>query len=191
MLSKAGLEHLAVHLNNASQVVMRADFNVPIKDGKVQDPNRIKATIPTIEALLKHNPKSLVLLSHLGRPEGKRDSKFTLRPVVDHLSQYLNRKITFLDDCVGDSIVNQINSSSNEIFLCENVRYHAEEEGKYKNSEGKKVTVDSEKIKAFRNQLSQLGSVYVNDAFGTAHRAHSSVVGIQHKYRVAGLLMQK
>ena len=100
-------------------------------------------------------------------------------------------QITFLDDCVGDSIVNQINSSSNEIFLCENVRYHAEEEGKYKNSEGKKVTVDSEKIKAFRNQLSQLGSVYVNDAFGTAHRAHSSVVGIQHKYRVAGLLMQK
>lgn len=113
MLRKAGLEHLAKHLNGSSQVVMRADFNVPIKDGKVADPNRIKATIPTIEALLKHNPKSLVLLSHLGRPGGKRDPKHSLKPIVDHLSQYLNRKITFLDDCVGESIINQVNASQN------------------------------------------------------------------------------
>lgn len=81
--------------------------------------------------------------------------------------------------------------AKNEIFLCENVRFHAEEEGQVKDLHGKKQKVDSEKIKTFQSHLSQLGDVFVNDAFGTAHRAHSSVVGINHKFRVAGLLMQK
>lgn len=82
MLSKAGLQHLAKHLNSSSQVVMRADFNVPIEGGKITDANRIKSTIPTIQELLKHNPKSLVLLSHLGRPNGKKNEKYSLKPIV-------------------------------------------------------------------------------------------------------------
>jgi phosphoglycerate kinase len=115
----------------------------------------------------------------------------TLKPVAEHLSSLLNRKVTFLEDCVGDSVLNQVNKANNEIFLCENVRFHAEEEGKYKDDQGNKVKCSKEAVTAFRNQLTKLGNVYVNDAFGTAHRAHSSVVGIAHKYRVAGLLMQK
>jgi phosphoglycerate kinase len=115
----------------------------------------------------------------------------TLRPVAEHLSSLLNRKVTFLEDCVGDSIVNQVNKANNEIFLCENVRFHPEEEGKYKDDQGNKVKCSKDVVAAFRNNLTKLGNVYVNDAFGTAHRAHSSVVGIAHKYRVAGLLMQK
>lgn len=103
----------------------------------------------------------------------------------------MNKKVTFLDDCVGESVISQVNKANNEIFLCENVRFHVEEEGSSKDSSGKKTKADPEKVKAFRNQLSKLGNCYVNDAFGTAHRAHSSVVGINHKYRVAGLLMQK
>lgn len=146
--------------------------------------------MPTIQELLKYNPKSLVLLSHLGRPNGERNQKYTLQPIVPELEKLLNKKITFLEDCVGDEVLNRVKSANNEIFLCENVRYHVEEEGSQK-KDGKKIKADPEKIKAFRNQLSQLGDFYVNDAFGTAHRAHSSVVGINHKIRVAGLLVEK
>ena len=110
---------------------------------------------------------------------------------MEQLSQYLNRKVTFLDDCVGEDVISKVQNARNEVFLCENVRFHPEEEGSQKNAEGKKIKADPEKIKAFRSQLSQLGSVYVNDAFGTAHRAHSSVVGINHQFRVAGNLMKK
>lgn len=108
MLKKAGIQHLAKHLNNSSQIVMRADFNVPIRDGKVKDTNRIKGiygyslgTIPSIRELLLHNPKSLVLLSHLGRPEARKSEKFSLKPIVSILEEYLNRKVVFLEDCVG------------------------------------------------------------------------------------------
>lgn len=80
---------------------MRADFNVPLKDGKITDSTRITETIPTINEILKHNPKSLVMLSHLGRPDGKKNAKMSLKPVADQLSSVLNRKVTFLDDCVG------------------------------------------------------------------------------------------
>lgn len=84
-------------------------------------------TIPTITELLKHNPKSLVLLSHLGRPNGEKVAKHSLKPIVGHLETFLNRKVTFLDDCVGESITNTINNSNGEVFLCENVRFHPEE----------------------------------------------------------------
>ena len=99
--------------------------------------------------------------------------------------------MTFLEDCVGEGIINQVNNSRGEVFLCENVRFHPEEEGSIKDKEGKKIKSKPEAIESFRNELSRLGNVYVNDAFGSAHRAHSSVVGIKHKFRVAGLLMQK
>ena len=87
----------------------------------------IEATIPTIEALLQHTPKSLVLLSHLGRPNGKRNNKHSLRPVLDHLTSYLNRPVTFLEDCVGNNVIERVKSAKNEVFLCENVRFHMEE----------------------------------------------------------------
>ena len=136
----------------------------------------------------------MVLLSHLGRPNGERNLKFSLRPVVEHLSSYLNQPVTFLDDCVGRPILDSVSSASSastQIFLCENVRFHVEEEGSYKTPEKKKIKADPEKVKQFRQQLSQLGDLFVNDAFGTAHRAHSSVVGVDHKYKVAGMLMEK
>ena len=94
-------------------------------ESKVYNPSYL-ATLPTIEEILKHNPKSLVLLSHLGRPNGQRSDKFTLKPVMEQLSQYLNRKVTFLDDCVGEDVISRVQSARNEVFLCENVRFHME-----------------------------------------------------------------
>lgn len=99
--------------------------------------------------------------------------------------------MTFLDDCVGEGIIDQVNKSQNQIFLCENVRFHPEEEGSIKDKDGKKIKSKPEAIENFRKELSRLGNVFVNDAFGSAHRAHSSVVGIKHKFKVAGLLMEK
>lgn len=153
-------------------------------------PKIYAGTIPTITELLKHNPKSLVLLSHLGRPNGEKVAKHSLKPIVGHLETFLNRKVTFLDDCVGESITNAVNNANGEVFLCENVRFHPEEEGSIK-KEGKKIKSKPEDIEKFRVGLSALGNVYVNDAFGSAHRAHSSVVGVKHKFRVAGLLMER
>lgn len=145
----------------------------------------IAATLPTIQKVLSHNPKSLVILSHLGRPDGKKDLKYTMRPVADYLAQSLGRKVTFLEDCVGDTIVSQVNNSQGEIFLCENVRFYPEEEASLKKSTPEMI----EKVKLFRHELSKLGNIYINDAFGAAHRNHSSVAGITHKIRAAGLLM--
>jgi phosphoglycerate kinase len=133
----------------------------------------------------------LVLLSHLGRPNGQKNTKYSLKPVLEPLQALLGRPVTFLDDCVGDSVLSQVNKSEGEVFLCENVRFHPEEEGSVKDKDGKKIKCKPDEIKAFREQLSKLGDVYVNDAFGSAHRAHSSVVGIATKYRVAGLLIEK
>lgn len=132
-----------------------------------------------------------MLLSHLGRPNGERNPKHTLQPVLEPLQTLLGRPVTFLNDCVGPEVESAINNSDGGIFLCENVRYHAEEEGSVKDANGNKIKCKADKIQSFREQLTKLGDVFVNDAFGTAHRAHSSVVGINHKYKVAGLLMEK
>ena len=125
MQRKVNLKLLSKYLNDSSQVVVRADFNVPIKDGKILDLNRVKSnpllylgTIPTLQYLASHNPKSIVLLSHLGRPNGQANQKFSLRPVVAPLEQMLGRPVNFIDDCVGEGVVNQINNSEGEIFLC-------------------------------------------------------------------------
>lgn len=96
-----------------------------------------------------------------------------------------------MESCVGESTLNAVRNSQNEIFLCENVRFHAEETGTQKKADGSKFKVPEHRVQEFRNQLSQLGNCFVNDAFGTAHRSHSSIVGISHKLRVAGLLMEK
>jgi len=174
------------------QVLMRVDFNVPFEGPQISNNQRITAAIPTITHILSQNPKSLVLMSHLGRPDGKVVSKYSLRPVGIELSKLLGRPVKFLDDCVGESVEKQCQAAKDgEIILLENLRFHVEEEGSVKDESGKKIKASEEAVKAFRESLSKLGNVYVNDAFGTAHRAHSSMVGVNLPVRAAGFLMKK
>ncbi len=159
------------------KVIVRVDYNVPIKDSKVADNTRIKSSLETINYLLKNNTK-IILMSHLGRPKGEKKDEFSLKPVAIELSNLLNRKVDMLDDCIGDKIQNHVNNMKyGDICLLENLRFHKEE----KNN-------DSE----FAKKLANLADIYVNDAFGTAHRAHASTHGIT-KYipAVAGFLMEK
>lgn len=109
---------------------MRADFNVPVKDGRITDLTRIQATLPSIQAILENGAKSLVLMSHLGRPDGRRDAKSSLRPVAESLQTLLGRDVTFLEDCVGPEVEAACaDPAPGTVFLLENLRFHAEEEG--------------------------------------------------------------
>ena len=119
---------------------MRVDFNVPLKDGKVKDATRIKATLPSIKAVLRADPKCLILMSHLGRPDGQRSDKNSMAPVLPVLEQALNHNITFLNDCVGDCVEKTVlGAHSGQLIVLENLRFHAEEEGAGLDAEGKKV----------------------------------------------------
>lgn len=129
---------------------MRVDFNVPLKDGIVADPTRIQATVPSIEFLLEHGASQVVLMSHLGRPKGQRDSKFSLKPVVPALQDMINKHVWFVDNCVGKPVEESINDSeSGSVLLLENVRFHLEEEGKGVIG-GEKVTADPKNVLKFR-----------------------------------------
>jgi phosphoglycerate kinase len=173
------------------RVIMRVDFNVPVKDGKVENDKRLRASLPSIEYVLAKGG-SLVLMSHLGRPDGKRVEKHSLRPVAARLAELLGKPVKFLDDCVGPEVERACAAlKPGEVVLLENLRFHIEEEGKIKNEDGTSVKADPEAVKAFRASLTKLGHVYVNDAFGTAHRAHSSMTGINLPQRAAGYLMKK
>jgi phosphoglycerate kinase len=173
------------------RVIMRVDFNVPIKDGQVDNDKRLRASLPSIEYVLTHGA-SLVLMSHLGRPDGKRIEKYSLRPVAQRLSELLGRPVRFLDDCVGPDVESTCAAlKPGDIVLLENVRFHIEEEGKVKLEDGASLKADPEAVKAFRASLTRLGDVYVNDAFGTAHRAHSSMVGVALSERASGYLMKR
>jgi phosphoglycerate kinase len=131
-------------------------------------------------------------MSHLGRPDGHVVDKYSLAPVAKELESLISKPVTFLKNCVGDETEQYVaKAKDGEVILLENLRFHAEEEGSSKDSEGKKTKADPEAVKKFRASLTKLGDVYVNDAFGTAHRAHSSMVGVDLPEKAAGLLMTK
>ncbi|KAK5578562.1 hypothetical protein RB653_008234 [Dictyostelium firmibasis] len=175
------------------RVLIRVDYNVPLdKQNNITNTQRIDASLPTLEYCLKNGAKSIVLMSHLGRPDGLVKPEFSLKPVVKVLEEQLKKPIKFLSDCVGEEVEKECaNPEDGTIILLENLRFHIEEEGSGVDAEGKKVKANPEKVKEFRKSLTKLGDVYVNDAFGTAHRAHSSMVGVELPQKAAGFLMKK
>jgi len=188
-LKKLSLNKLGV---KGKRILMRVDFNVPLKDGEITSSQRIVAALPSINFCLENGAKSVVLMSHLGRPNGMKNSEFSLAPVAASLKNLMGRDITFLNDCVGPEVESACSDPDfGSVILLENLRFHCAEEGKGVDADGKKVTADKAAVDAFRASLSKLGDVYVNDAFGTAHRAHSSMVGIALPSRAAGNLMNK
>ncbi|KAG1760077.1 phosphoglycerate kinase [Suillus occidentalis] len=174
------------------RVLIRVDFNVPMQDGKITNPARIVAALPTIKYALNNDTKTVVLMSHLGRPDGKVVEKYSLKPVAGELEKHLGKPVIFLSDCVGPEVENAVNAAEpGSVILLENLRFHIEEEGSVKNKDGTKTKADPANIAEFRESLTRLGDVYVNDAFGTAHRAHSSMVGVKLPQRAAGFLVKK
>jgi phosphoglycerate kinase len=169
------------------RVVMRVDFNVPIENGKITDDTRIQKALPTIKYILD-NGASLVLLSHLGRPKGESKPEFSLKPTAARLEELLGKDVKMASDCIGEKVIEDANNlKPGELMICENTRFHKEEDLKCETDE------DKEKQEAFAKELAKLGNVYVNDAFGTAHRAHASTA-IICKYIspcVAGFLLEK
>jgi phosphoglycerate kinase len=152
-----------VQLEN-KKIIVRVDYNVPIdENGNITDDTRIVATLPTIKYLMERNCK-IILISHLGRPKGKVDKKYSLRPVAKRLSELLSKEVKFVEDCIGGDVKSAVNElKSGEVILLENLRFHPEEE---KND------------LSFAKELASLGDIFVQDAFGTVHRAHASTVGI-------------
>lgn len=160
------------------RVFIRVDFNVPISNGKVSDVTRIEGAVPTIKYAVEHDAK-VILASHLGRPKGEKEERFSLKPVAEKLSAIIKQEVDFVDDCVGPQVSEKISKMQNgDILLLENVRFHTEE----KNND-----------EEFSRQLAENADIYINDAFGTAHREHSSTAGIT-KYvekSASGLLLDR
>jgi 3-phosphoglycerate kinase len=159
-------------------VLVRADFNVP-QDANlnITDDTRIRSTLPTLKYILEQGAKKIVIISHLGRPDGKLVAKYSLKPVAARLKELLGQEVLFLNDCVGDTIKREIDKSQEKVILLENLRFHVEEEANDAN---------------FAKSLASLADIFVNDAFGTAHRAHASTEGVTHFLKSsAGFLLEK
>ena len=187
-MSKLFIEDLDVR---GKRVIVRTDYNVPVKDGKVEDDKRIVASLPTVNYLLEKGA-AVILMSHLGRPDGKVKPEFSLKPVADKLQELIKRPVKFLNDCVGPEVEKACaDMKPGDVILLENLRFHIEEEGKVKLEDGSKLKAKEEDVKAFRAKLTKLADIYVNDAFGTAHRDHSSMTGITLPQRACGYLMKK
>jgi len=165
-----------VDLNNRT-VFLRVDFNVPIDQGKITESHRIDSAIPTIQLILQH-AKKVVIASHLGRPDGKVTAKYSLAPVREHLERLIKQSVVLAPDCIGADVERIVADPKNRIVLLENLRFHKEEE---KNDRG------------FAQALASLAEVYVDDAFGAAHRAHASISAMTEFFssKAAGLLLQK
>ena len=160
------------------RVLMRVDFNVPLENGRVANDKRIRAALATIKYVINADGK-LILMSHLGRPKGKRVPEMSLKPCVTVLNALLGRKVKFVEDCIGEEVESAVHDLKNgDILLLENLRYYAEE---------------TDNDPDFAAKLAQLGDVYINDAFGTAHRAHASTAGVTHHISqcAAGFLLMK
>ena len=173
-MNKKSVKDVDLH---EKRVIVRVDFNVPIDDsGQVTDDTRIKAALPTIKYLQEQKTK-IILMSHLGRPKGQVNEKYRLAPAARKLSELLGREIIYVADCVGQEPHEKAEKmKTGDVLLLENLRFHAEEE---KNDPG------------FAKSLAELADIYVNDAFGTAHRAHASTEGIaRYLPAVAGFLME-
>ena len=162
---------------NGKAVFLRVDFNVPIADGKVTESHRIDCALPTIRFILERARK-VIIASHLGRPEGKVVAKYSLAPVREHLQASLNNPVVLAPDCIGPETERIVRADHNQVVLLENLRFHKEEE---------------RNDREFSRALASLGEVYVNDAFGAAHRAHASISGMTtfFTFKAAGKLMQK
>lgn len=159
-------------------VLIRVDFNVPLDDNlNITDDIRIKAAVPTIKYALEQGAKKVILMSHLGRPDGKVAAKYSLKPASKRLQELLGEPVKQLNDCIGDKIKDDIQNCKEKIVLLENLRFYAQEEGN---------------DPAFARELAELGDIFINDAFGTAHRAHASTEGVtKYLKSAAGFLLEK
>ncbi|MBU2584241.1 MAG: phosphoglycerate kinase, partial [Bacteroidetes bacterium] len=175
-MNKLSIDQLQL---KGKRVLVRVDFNVPLDEHQnVTDDTRIRASLPTIKKIINDGGKA-ILMSHLGRPKGKPNPKYSLKPAAVRLSEILGKEVKLAPDCIGnkaEQIVNEMKEG--DVILLENLRFHAEEEANDEN---------------FAKQLASLGDVYVNDAFGSAHRAHASTEGVTKyfKQNASGYLMQK
>lgn len=160
------------------RVLIRVDFNVPLKDGVVTDDTRIKSALPTVNYILEQPGTSLVVMSHFGRPKGKKDMAFSMAPIAKRFETLLGRPVKLASDVIGDAVKSEVKAlKAGEVLLLENVRFYKEEEA---NDEG------------YAKELASYGDLYINDAFGTAHRAHASTEGVAHFLpSAAGFLIEK
>eukprot|EP00443_Scrippsiella_acuminata_P014150 CAMPEP_0115286302 /NCGR_PEP_ID=MMETSP0270-20121206/61874_1 /TAXON_ID=71861 /ORGANISM="Scrippsiella trochoidea, Strain CCMP3099" /LENGTH=863 /DNA_ID=CAMNT_0002703347 /DNA_START=68 /DNA_END=2659 /DNA_ORIENTATION=+ len=177
------------------RVFIRVDFNVPQDKADpsiITNTQRIDAALPTIRHCLEKGCKSVVLCSHLGRPDGSRVDKFSLAPVAKCLEEKLGRSVTFLSDCCGPEVEGACaDPAPGSVILLENCRFHVEEEGKGVDKDGNKIKADKADVAKFRASIAKLADVFCSDAFGTAHRAHSSMMGEGYPVKCSGFLVAK